>query len=88
MYIKNSESRAIFNFDRFDGLLTEEYDDSLCRLCLFRAEGEKGFGKLRKYTVCIGAFSREQTSRIIGEIEESLKNRETMYVLPEPEAEE
>ncbi len=88
MYIKNSESRAIFNFDRFDGLLTEEYNDSLCRLHLFKAEGEKGFSKLRKCAVCIGTFDREQTSRIIGEIEESLKNREIMYVLPEPEAEE
>jgi hypothetical protein len=40
---------------------------------------------LEKFTFCIGTFGREQAERIIGEIEESLKNHETVYVLPESE---
>lgn len=86
MYIKNSKGTAIFNFDHFDGIAVEKYSDSLFRLNLFKTEGWKGFDRLVKCTFCIGEYGREQASRIIKEIEESLKNGETVYVLPEPEA--
>ncbi len=85
MYIKNLTGTTIINFDHFDGIKAEEYNESLYRLNLFRAEGWKGFTRLEKCTFCIGAFGREQAERIIGEIEESLKNHKTVYVLPEPE---
>ena len=85
MYIKNSKGTTIINFDHFDGIKAEKYNDSLFRLNLFKAEGWKGFNRLEKFTFCIGTFGREQAERIIGEIEESLKNHETVYVLPESE---
>lgn len=85
MYIKNSKGTAIIDFDHFDGIKAEEYNESLSRLNLFKAEGGKGFTRLEKCTLCIGTFRREQAERIIGEIEENLKNHEAMYVLPEPE---
>lgn len=85
MYIKNSKGTIIINFDHFDGVRAEKYDDSVWRLNLFKAEGWKGFSRLEKCPFCIGTFGREQAERIIGEIEESLKNSETVYVLPEPE---
>lgn len=85
MYIKNLKGTAIYNFDHFDGIVAEKYSDSLFRLNLFKAEGWKGFDRLVKSTFCIGEYGREQAGRIIREIEESLKNRETVYVLPESE---
>ena len=85
MYIKNSKGTAIINFDHFDGIMAEEYSESLSRLNLFRAESWKDFTRLEKYPFCIGTFGRKQAERIIGEIEESLKNHETVYLLPEPE---
>lgn len=87
MYIKNLKGTAIFNFDHFDGIVAEKYSDSLFRLNLFKAEGWKGFDRLVKCTFCIGEYGREQAGCIIREIEESLKNCETMYVLPEPKPE-
>lgn len=85
MYIKNSKGTTIINFDHFDGIKADEYNESLSRLNLFKAEGWKGFTRLEKFIFCIGTFGREQAERIIGEIEESLKNHETVYVLPESE---
>ena len=85
MYIKNLKGTTIINFDHFDGVKAEKYNESLFRLNLFKAEGWKGFTRLEKCNFCIGAFSREQAEQIIREIEESLKNHETVYVLPESE---
>ena len=85
MYIKNSKGTIIINFDHFDGIKAEEYNDSLSRLTLFKAESWNGLTRLEKCIFRIGTFGREQAERIIREIEESLKNSETVYVLPEPE---
>ena len=45
MYIKNSKGTTIINFDHFDGIKAEKYNDSLFRLNLFKAEGWKEIGR-------------------------------------------
>lgn len=85
MYIKKISGTAIINFNHFDGILIEKCENGRNRLHLFKTEGESSFAKLTKSTLCIGAFSEEQIQQIMAEIEECLKNHETVYILPEPE---